>query len=172
MRRVSSTRGSWLVALGAAALAAVAAGAPRDEVRITAIVSQDAPQYQEALDGFRSHLDRQGVRVRIDTQLLHGEIANAAAALQHARDDHVSLVLALGSIGAQAAVRELHDIPVVAGLVLNAEDLDKPPNAAVVTLEFPVETELAYLKKLLPGQRNVGVLFNPVENQARIDTAV
>jgi putative ABC transport system substrate-binding protein len=65
----------------------------------------------------------------------------------------------------------VHDLPIVAGLVLNADDLSKATNATAVVLEFPVETELRYLQRLLPGQHNVGVLFHPSENQARIDAA-
>jgi len=163
-----------LLALGGMALAvpaeAGAAPIPAD-LRITAIVSQDAPQYLEALEGFRTLLEQQGVRAPIDVQALHGDAAAATAALQRARQDRAGLILTLGSLGTQAAVRDVHDLPIVAGLVLNADDLAKAPNAAAVVLEFPVETELRYLQRLLPAQRNVGVLFNPSENQARIDAA-
>jgi len=149
-----------------------AGGAPvKGEIRIAAIVSQDAAPYQEALDGFKAFLEAQGVHAQVDVQALHGDGAAAAAALQRARQDRAVLVLALGSLAAQSAVREVRDIPIVAGLVLNAEDMAKAPNAAAVVLEFPVETELRFLKRFLPGQHNVGVLFNPAENQARIDAA-
>jgi putative ABC transport system substrate-binding protein len=166
-------RGKWLVVSGFALAVTGAAGAApvKGEVRIAVIVSQDAHPYQEALDGFRSHLEQQGVRAQFDVHLLHGDGALAGAALRRARQDGASLVLALGSLGAQAAVRDARDVPVVAGLILNAEDLAKSPNATGVVLEFPVETELRYLQRLLPGQRNVGVLFNPPENQTRIDAA-
>src|SRR5947208_12756453 len=163
-----------LLALGGMALAvpaeAGAAPIPAD-LRITAIVSQDAPQYLEALEGCRTLLEQQGVRAPIDVQALHGDAAAATAALQRARQDRAGLILTLGSLGTQAAVREMHDLPIVAGLVLNADDLAKAPNAAAVVLEFPIETQLRYLQRLLPAQRNVGVLFNPSENQARIDAA-
>jgi putative ABC transport system substrate-binding protein len=65
----------------------------------------------------------------------------------------------------------VRDIPIVAGLILNADDMAKSPNTAAVVLEFPVESELRFLQRFLPGQRNVGVLFNPAENQNRIDAA-
>lgn len=149
----------------------VGAATVRSEVRIAVIVSQDASPYQEVLDGFRQSLEAQGVRAQFDVHALHGDGEKAEAALQRARQDGAGLLLALGSLGAQAAVREVHDIPVVAGLILNADGLAKSHNATAVVLEFPVETELRFLQRLLPGQRNVGVLFNPLENQARIDAA-
>jgi len=143
----------------------------RSEVRIAVIVSQDASPYQEVLDGFKQALEAQGVRAQFDVHAMHGDGAQAEEALLGARQDGAGLLLALGSLGAQAAVREVRDIPVVAGLILNADALAKSPNATAVVLEFPVETELRFLQRLLPGQRNVGVLFNPLENQARIDAA-
>jgi len=165
--------GSFL-ALGGMSLAVssmLGAATVRSEVRIAVIVSQDASPYQEVLDGFKQALEAQGVRAQFDVHALHGDGAKAEEALLGARQDGAGLLLALGSLGAQAAVREVRDIPVVAGLILNADALAKSPNATAVVLEFPVETELRFLQRLLPGQRNVGVLFNPLENQARIDAA-
>ena len=165
--------GSFL-ALGGMSLAVssmLGAATVRSEVRIAVIVSQDASPYQEVLDGFKQALEAQGVRAQFDVHALHGDGAKAEEALLGARQDGAGLLLALGSLGAQAAVREVRDIPVVAGLILNADALAKSPNATAVVLEFPVETELRFLQRLLPRQRNVGVLFNPLENQARIDAA-
>jgi len=165
--------GSFL-ALGGMSLAVssmLGAATVRSEVRIAVIVSQDASPYQEVLDGFKQALEAQGVRAQFDVRALHGDGVKAEEALLGARQDGAGLLLALGSLGAQAAVREVRDIPVVAGLILNADALAKSPNATAVVLEFPVETELRFLQRLLPGQRNVGVLFNPLENQARIDAA-
>jgi len=166
-------RGVVLLVGGVALAATATAGAVplEGEARITVIVSQDATPYLEALDGFRSYLEAQGVRAKIDVHALHGDGTLAGAALQRARQDRAALVLALGSLGAHAAVREVRDIPIVAGLILSTADLVQSPNAAAVVLEFPVETELRFLQRFLPGQHNVGVLFNPAENQARIDAA-
>ena len=148
--------------------AAVPAGAT---LRIAAIVSQDAGPYEEALGGFRSHLEQQGLKTQIDLYPLHGDAAAASPALQRARQDRVGLILTLGSLGTQAAVHGTQDVPVVAGLVLTADDLGRSANVTGVVLEFPVETELRWLQRLLPRQRNIGVLFNPLENQGRIDAA-
>ncbi len=172
MRR--ATPRGLLLALSVTALAAagdVGAAPVKGEVRIAVIVSQDATPYQEALEGFKRYLDGQGVRPRLEVHALHGDGTRAGEALQRARQDRADLVLALGSLGTQAASREIRDVPLVAGLILSADDLAKAPNATAVVLEFPVETELRFLQRFLPGQRNIGVLFNPQENQTRIDTA-
>ena len=171
--RHASVRASLLV-LGGLALAPAAAlrAAPvKGDVRVAVIVSQDAPQYLDALDGLKSALESQGARIPVDVHPLHGDAAAAQGILETVRQDHDGLVVTLGSLGTRAAIKDVQDIPIVAGLVMNADDLGRAPNVTGVVLEFPVEVELRYLQRLLPGQRNVGVLFNPAENQARIDAA-
>jgi len=159
-----------LGALGVGVLAGWvrAAGA---EVRIDVLISQDAEPYQQALEGFRRAFDQAGVKAAIEVFPLHGITAAAGPALQHARQSQAGLILTLGSLATQAAVRQVADTPIVAGLILNADDLGKAPNATGVVLEFPVETEFQWLQRVLPGQKKIGVLFNPAENQGRIDAA-
>jgi putative ABC transport system substrate-binding protein len=142
------------------------------EVRIAAVLSQDAAPFQQALDGFRSHLDRQGIGARIDVYALHGDAEGAAKIMQRALEEPIDLILTLGSLGTQTAVREARDVPIVAGMVLDADDLGGAPNATAVVLDFPPETELRWLQRLLPGPHRIGVLYNPSENQVRIDAAV
>ncbi len=161
-----------LPVLAAAALCGVADGAgARPDARIAVLVSQDAGPYQEALAGLRRYLDQQGSKAPIDVYPLHGEAAAADAALQAARKAPVGLLVTLGSLATQAAVRQDPDTPIVASMILNADDLGKSPNATAVVLEFPVEIQFRWMQKLLPGQKTIGVLFNPAENQARIDAA-
>lgn len=166
-------RAPWRRGIAAvlAALGAAGAAPAKEEVRITVIVSQDAAPYQEALEGFRRQLRQQGTEARLDVRSLHGNAAEAAEAVQQARDGHAGLVLALGSIGAAAAAHDLHDVPIVAGLVLNADEIGRAPNVTAVTLEFPPETELRFLKSMLPERKNIGVLYDPAENQAHVDAA-
>jgi putative ABC transport system substrate-binding protein len=63
------------------------------------------------------------------------------------------------------------DVPIVAGLILAPGDLERAANATGVVLEFDVETEFRWLQRLLPDQKNVGVLYSSAKNQARVDAA-
>jgi putative tryptophan/tyrosine transport system substrate-binding protein len=167
----AGTRGRCLAPLAfALALSGAAAGAA-PETRVAALVSEDADPYQEALAGFKHALEQQGVSATFDVELVHGDPGNVAASLEHLRQGKPDLLLTLGSIATQGAVRHMTGVPIVAGLILNADDLGKSPNAACVVLEFPVEVELRWLQRLLPRQRTVGVLFSPAQNQGRIDLA-
>ncbi len=162
--------GSLLAALTVAAGVAGAAPAKR-EVRVFVLVSQDAPPFQSAIAGLKRALETPEMKPEIEVIQLRGEAAQAATAVQQARQGKAQVILTLGSLATQAAVREVREIPIVAGLILNADDLGKAPNATAVILEFPVETEFRWLQRLLPGEKNIAVLYNPAENQGRVDAA-
>jgi putative ABC transport system substrate-binding protein len=161
-----------LPVVAAAALCGVAEGAgARPDARIAVLVSQDAEPYQDALAGLRRHLKAQGSPAPLDVYPLHGEAAAADAALQAARKASAGLLVTLGSVATQAAIRQAPDTPIVASMILNADDLAKTPNATAVVLEFPVDVQFRWMQKLLPGPKRIGVLFNAAENQGRIDAA-
>jgi putative ABC transport system substrate-binding protein len=141
------------------------------EVRISVLVSQDAGPYQEALAGFKGTLEKQGVRAVYDIHPLHGKAELAGPELEKAVQTRPSLVFTLGSMASQAAVKQVPELPVIAGMILTAEDLGQASNATSVVLEFPAEMELGWLSRLLPKEKRIGVLFNSSENQGRLEEA-
>ena len=163
--------GGLLLAATIAAAGTAGAGPPKREVHVCILVSQDAPPFQAAVTGVKRALETPDMKPEIEVVSLHGEAAQAASAIQKARQERAQVVLTLGSLATQAAVKELREIPIVAGLILNADDLGKAPNATAVTLEFPAEIEFRWLQRLLPGEKNIAVLYNPAENQVRVDAA-
>lgn len=139
--------------------------------RIAVVVSHDDAPYKEALAGFQNSVERSGVKAGYQLHFLQGDAGRARAALERVRQQGADVVFAIGSLAAQTAGRGLPETPIVAGLVLNAGDLAGAPNAAGVFLELPPETELVWLKKVLPGQKNVGVLHSRARDPAWIRAA-
>jgi putative ABC transport system substrate-binding protein len=167
---------AWTIRGAAAAaillLAGPAAAAPaKPTARVRVLLGQDGGPYEEALQGVRRSLERQEMAIAIDVEPIQGDAARAGEAVRRARADNVALLVTLGSVATQAAVREGSGIPIVAGLILNSDDLAEARNATGVVLEFPVETEFRFLQRFLPGQKRIAVLFNAPENQARVDAA-
>ena len=158
-----------LLAFSLAAPAANVAGAPP---RITVLVSHDGAQYRDALRGFQQALAQSGASdAAMDVHVLDGDGTKALPALQQARRDGAALVFAIGALATQAALAESREMPLVAGLILNADSLQRSGNAAGVVLDSPPEVQLDWIKRLLPEARTVGVLFNPLENRQRIEAA-
>jgi len=162
-----ATGALFLSHAGATAAVAQGVAAPR----VMAIVSQDADPYQQALAGFRRELERANPGVTFDLILLHGDAGKLPEALGAVTRTRPALVLVLGTLATREAVKQIRDIPIVAGMILNAGELDRAANATGVYLEYPVQTELEWLRRLLPAERRVGVIYNSAENERRIGEA-
>jgi putative tryptophan/tyrosine transport system substrate-binding protein len=139
--------------------------------RIVLLVSSNEAPFQEAVAGFREYLSGQGIQAGYEVFNLDGDAEKAGPAIQKIKAGGTRLVLTLGSMATDAALREITDIPLVACLVLRTDNLRKAPNATGVGLEFPLETQFAWIQKLLPEVRSIGVLYQPNENQKKIDAA-
>jgi len=134
------------------------------------ISSNDAP-YKAAVSGFNAYLAKQGIQAGYEVYTLDGDAAKAGPAIQKIKASGSRLIFALGSLATDAVVKEVADIPIVACLVLRTDRLKNTPNATGVGLEFSFETQLEWLQRLLPQAKSVGVLYNPEENQKRVEHA-
>ena len=171
--RTSPSGGVNAIALAVIAvfLVLVCGRTARSEERIVLLVSSNEAPFQVAANGFREHLARQRVPAGYEVFSLDGDAAKAGPAIQKIKAGGARLVFTLGSMATDAALREIADIPIVACLVLRTDNLKKASNATGVGLEFPLETQFAWMRKMLPEVRSIGVLYNTNENQKRINAA-
>lgn len=152
-------------------LLCVALAAAAEERRIAVVVSGVGAPYDETVAGFRAALDAQDVKVKADTFALSGDAARAEQAAKEISRRRPALVLAVGTMAAEAVLRETPDMPLVMVLVLRAEVIGKGANATGVFLEYPLETQLRWMRRVVPAARVVGVLYHPRENGRRIEEA-
>ena len=158
-----------LVALTAAWSPPASAPRASSAARITALLSQDAPQYRAALDGFEAALKQSSPGTEVVVHVMTpGVDVSALAGI--VRAEAPVLILALGSAAVETA-RQVGDIPVVATMILRPADVLRGPQFTGVFLEFPSEVEFRFLARILPGQRRVAVLYNAAQNQGSIDAA-
>lgn len=141
------------------------------EFTIAVITSQQTSPYQELATGFMDHLTKANVIAAFKRYELSGNADTAADMIHAIKNQPPNLILAIGALATQAALREIDTIPIVAGMVTRADDLRKSKNTTGVGLDFSVATQFEWLHKLVPEASTVGVLYNTRENQARIDAA-
>ncbi len=142
------------------------------DLRIAVIASQNTPPYQDVATGFQDFLKKEGVVAVVDHYELSGNAGKASEVIRGIMKQPPSLILTIGALATQTALLEAGDIPIVAGLVTNLDDLRKSKNATGVALEFPFVTQFEWMHKLLPEIKHISVLYNPKENQVKIDAAV
>jgi putative ABC transport system substrate-binding protein len=157
-----------LLTLLGLALPGEAAHEATQPIRVLAVVSQDAPPYREALASFRRRLERESAPVSVSVIQLAGDPARAPGALSAAQAD---LVLTLGTLATRESLRRFPVTPLVAGMILSPDELGGAVQATGVFLQFPIETELEWLGRLLPSSRRVGVIYHSADTKERVARA-
>ncbi|MEO8751905.1 MAG: ABC transporter substrate binding protein [Casimicrobiaceae bacterium] len=130
--------------------------------RLVIVSSSDAAPYRQALAGIEKlgyALDALSVTTESETAL--------PAALAHA-GRNVALVT-LGAAAAAMAARVAPTMPAVNCMVAEGDEYKAALGAVPVPLDVPVDTSLAWMKRLLPSAHNVGLLFDPAQNERRAD---
>jgi len=151
--------------------AALFVGAAHAADRIALLISSDDAPYKEAVAGFNEYLTRQGMQPAYELINLGNDASKSGAAIQKIKMGGFSLIFAVGSLAADAAAREISDIPIVAGLVLRPESLKKGANLTGVSIEFPLDLQFAWIRKMVPQAKTVGVVYSPDENSKKIEAA-
>jgi putative tryptophan/tyrosine transport system substrate-binding protein len=141
------------------------------EPRISILMTQQSSSYQDVRKGFQQYLDKQGIAVEYDIRNFEGPTQETDGVLQAIKATNPSVVLTLGSPATEAVIREMKNIPIIAGMILNEAELTKGENATGIVLEFPLQTHVSWIKKLLPHKKTIGVLFNSQENTGTIEQA-
>ena len=168
MRRPLIRMITKVVILGLFGLMFVADVATAEPGRIVVLSGQDLKPYQEVLAGFQQSLVKQGITLNVQIHALQGNQAKAQDVLADVKQHGARLVVTLGNQATQAAIREVSHLPILATMIITPDDIRSSPNATAVLLDFPVETQLQWLKRIVPNTGSVGVLFNPKENQDKV----
>lgn len=174
MRRLTHLIPALGIALILSVLSLVASpdSAGAESGRIVVLNGQDLKPYQDVLAGLQQSLAKQGITTTIEVYPLQGNTAKTQEVLSEVKKTGARLVVTLGSAATQAAVREVGHLPLMAAMIVTADDIKPASNATAVLLEFPLDTQLQWLRRIVPGANTIGVLFNPKENQTKVNTAL
>lgn len=133
---------------------------------IRVIAAQGSGAHAVATEALVRHL-----RLRAPDVEVVVEAADERAGGVPARGTPPAVVVALGTAAVAAARRDQPSVPLVASMLLRAEDVRQTPNATGVYLEFDPDDEFRLLGRILPGIRRVGVLYSGTANKLRADAA-
>ncbi len=135
--------------------------AVRDVARVVVVQGPATSASRDLLDGFRRRLEHLGRRADIVVVESDGPSPDAAGKRVAASAD---LVLALGSRATAYAATEFHAVPTIGALLARESAMPVGSGATAVVLEFSVESELEWMRRILPRVRRVGVLFSSDDN--------
>jgi len=141
------------------------------ESHIVILSSQNEAPYRQAADGFTRFLSSQNIKATYAAYRLSNEPSHNRHIIEKIKMEKPDLLFTLGSSATEVACGEMR-VPVVSSFIVNADPLRRCPNATGVYLEYPVETQLRWMKRILPVVRSVAVLYNRDENGSRIQEAM
>ena len=140
--------------------------------RIVVLNGQDLKPYQDVLAGLQQSLSKQGINLPVEIHALQGNPAAAHDVFADIKKNGARLVVTLGSAATQAAVREVGHLPLMATMIVTADDIKPASNATAVLLEFPLDIQMQWIRRIVPAANSIGVLFNPKENQTKVSNAL
>ena len=155
----------------------VAAAAPPATIAI--LKSSTLPPFEMATEALIAALGKETPQPEVLTFDLEGDAAKAPAVLATLYAAQPRVIVTVGSLATSAALAPAAGgsaVPVVFSMVLYpaASGFTSTPGRSVtgVSLDVPLETQFASLRRLLPAARKVGVLFNASETGSIAAAAV
>ncbi len=117
------------------------------------------------------HVD--GVNIRLDLQNAHGDLPTVNLILDKFIKDGASLVVAVSTGAAQAALKKVNDRPLVFATVANPfiinagkSDTEHLPNVTGVYGWTPMDKTMALVRQIFPGPLRVGAVWDPSQANA------
>ena len=173
-----NTRRRLVVALGTGALAAPFRGIGQQRqtnvARIGWLVAGFPTAYRFSLAAFREGLQaagyREGENIVIEYRWADGNINRLPELASELVQQKVNVILAGGTVGAEAAKNATREIPIVAagttdlveaGFVTNYARPDGNLTGIISTAPALAGKRLEIIKQVMPRARNVAVLWNP-----------
>jgi putative ABC transport system substrate-binding protein len=125
---------------------------------VAVLFSADIAPYRQAFDGFREIVQQKKGGIAIVEHVLEKE--NPEKVARQIDSQKPLLVFTVGPEAAKFAGTNLHHTPLIFSMVLRPQSL-AAPNVTWVSLEIPARARLEKIRKLLPGVRNIGVIYSP-----------
>jgi len=131
-----------------------------EAARVAVLMTSKAPEYEEALKGFKQAAPGQVVaEYDMDGDLDLGRKYLTEIETKVKPD----LIFAVGGFALQAAVSRSPSIPIVYAMVLNPPSIlgAGAKNATGASMNVPVEQAIRLFKQLGPDIKRIGVVYNP-----------
>lgn len=160
---------SWLMlwwAGGIGLCAPVLAESP-----VLVLSSRDSSAYRQVAESFQAFLQGKVAGLEFVSVNLEDRDAASPSRMTALEGKAFAVIFALGSRATRLAAERFPGAAVVSSMVFSKADFDSLPNVTGIALEFPQQTQLQWMRRLLPEASRIGVLFDPAQNQAWVDTA-
>lgn len=153
---------AFLIAAALAVLACLHPASSSASCETTVVVSADLKPYREVLRGIRDA----SVCTLSEVKLRDGDV------LERVRSTSPAAVVAIGT-EAFRALQVLRDVPIVHVMVIpSVAEQSAPENLSGVSMNIAPEAWLSAIRRVFPGAKRVGLLFDPRNTGPFVSEAV
>lgn len=138
-------------------------------ISVTQIVEH--PALDAMRKGVADRLKEKGIDAEFNVHIAQGNPATNIQIINQIMGEQPDLVLAIATIGAQAAAQKIHDRPIVftgvtdpvsAGLVKDIANTDGK-NITGMSDFSPMDKHIALIREIVPTAKTIGVIYNAGE---------
>lgn len=134
---------------------------------IIIIKSQNLPQYNMALEGFKKEMKNKGYAEGGNLKVTYADLTNIPGNL-----GSFDLIYAIGTEAVKAASEKVSNKPIIFSMVLNpTKNKIMKSNVTGVALDVPVKQSLETIKEIIPNAKSVGIIYDPAYSQSIADEA-
>ncbi len=134
---------------------------------IIIIKSQNLPQYNMALEGFKKEMKSKGYTEGGNLKVTYADLSTVPGNL-----GSFDLIYAIGTEAVKAASEKVSNKPIVFSMVLNpVKNKIMKSNVTGVALDVPVKQSLETIKEIVPNAKTVGIIYDPNYSQSIADEA-
>ncbi len=134
---------------------------------IIIIKSQNLPQYNMALEGFKKEMKSKGYTEGGNLKVTYADLSSIPGNI-----GSFDLIYAIGTEAVKAASEKVSNKPIVFSMVLNpAKNKIMKSNVTGVALDVPVKQSLETIKEIVPNAKTVGIIYDPNYSQSIADEA-
>lgn len=126
-------------------------------LEVAIIKSRDIKPYRVVSDGFRMIIEASIIEYDME-----GDMDKGKEITEKIKADRPDLILAIGTKAALVAYQDIKNVPIVFVMVSRPEVYGLiGENITGVSLNIPSYDQLKIMKSVLPGIKNVGIIYNP-----------
>ncbi|MEQ1638121.1 MAG: ABC transporter substrate binding protein [Methylococcales bacterium] len=126
--------------------------------KVLIVANANDGAYVQVINGFKTQLSATSHATYIE--IIKPSAEDIPRQINQNKPD---LIFTVGSDATTLVQQHANNIPVISTLVLN-DRIFKPANRTGVSLNYSLVTQIQWLKKFLPEQTRIAVLFNSAEN--------
>jgi putative tryptophan/tyrosine transport system substrate-binding protein len=135
-------------------------------LEIAVVKEMGIDEYDSAIKGFQEILETKNIQARLKIYDRDDRLV-----VYRLKEGKPNLILTMGATATNMIAREIKDVPIVFSIVMDPKGSNIPPDLVGASVDIPVKTQLETLKATVPAKHNIGVVYNPTENEAIVQEA-